>query len=68
MSIPRISAAFSPASSGDRANRRYLAMASKEGGMEIEQLAVERPHALARVEVDPIVGIDEAADVVVKLW
>jgi succinyl-CoA synthetase beta subunit len=44
----------------DRANRRYLAMASKEGGMEIEQLAVERPEALARVEVDPLVGIDEA--------
>jgi succinyl-CoA synthetase beta subunit len=44
----------------DRANRRYLAMASREGGMEIEQLAVERPEALARVEVDPIVGIDEA--------
>jgi succinyl-CoA synthetase beta subunit len=44
----------------DRANRRYLAMASKEGGMEIEQLAVERPEALARVPIDPIVGIDEA--------
>jgi succinyl-CoA synthetase beta subunit len=44
----------------DRANRRYLAMASKEGGMDIEQLAVERPEALARVPVDPIVGIDEA--------
>jgi succinyl-CoA synthetase beta subunit len=44
----------------DRSNRRYLAMASREGGMEIEQLAVERPEALARVEVDPIVGIDEA--------
>src|SRR5689334_10619667 len=44
----------------DRANRRYLAMASKEGGMEIEQLAVERPEALARVEVDPLTGIDEA--------
>jgi succinyl-CoA synthetase beta subunit len=44
----------------DRANRRYLAMASKEGGMEIEQLAVERPEALARVEVDPLVGIDQA--------
>jgi succinyl-CoA synthetase beta subunit len=44
----------------DRANRRYLAMCSKEGGMEIEQLAVERPEALARVEVDPIVGIDQA--------
>jgi succinyl-CoA synthetase beta subunit len=44
----------------DRANRRYLAMASKEGGMEIEQLAVERPEALARIPVDPLVGIDEA--------
>ena len=44
----------------DRANRTYLAMASKEGGMEIEVLAVERPEALARVAVDPIVGIDAA--------
>ncbi|HEX8971075.1 ADP-forming succinate--CoA ligase subunit beta [Oryzihumus sp.] len=44
----------------DRANRSYLAMASKEGGMEIEQLAVERPEALARIAVDPIVGIDAA--------
>ena len=44
----------------DRANRRYLAMCSKEGGMEIEQLAVERPEALARIPVDPLVGIDEA--------
>jgi succinyl-CoA synthetase beta subunit len=44
----------------DRANRRYLAMCSKEGGMEIEQLAVERPEALARVAVDPAVGIDQA--------
>lgn len=44
----------------DRAERRYLAMCSKEGGMEIEQLAVERPEALAKVAVDPNVGIDEA--------
>jgi len=44
----------------DRANRRYLAMCSKEGGMEIEQLAVERPEALARIPVDPLVGIDQA--------
>ena len=44
----------------DRANRSYLAMASKEGGMEIEQLAVERPEALARIPVDPLVGIDAA--------
>jgi succinyl-CoA synthetase beta subunit len=42
----------------DRANRTYLAMASVEGGMEIEQLAVERPDALARVPVDPIDGVD----------
>jgi succinyl-CoA synthetase beta subunit len=41
----------------DRANRSYLSLCSYEGGMEIEQLAVERPEALARVEVDPIEGI-----------
>ena len=44
----------------DRANRSYLAMCSVEGGMEIEQLATERPEALAKVEVDPLVGIDSA--------
>jgi succinyl-CoA synthetase beta subunit len=44
----------------DRSNRNYLAMCSVEGGVEIEQLAVERPEALAKVAVDPIVGIDEA--------
>ncbi|MEV7551077.1 MULTISPECIES: ADP-forming succinate--CoA ligase subunit beta [Amycolatopsis] len=71
----------------DRANRTFLAMASAEGGVEIEQLAVERPEALAKIPVDAIVGVDkakaveiltagkfpenvvdEAADVVVKLW
>ena len=44
----------------DRAHRTFLAMASKEGGMEIEQLAVERPDALARVPVDALVGVDRA--------
>ncbi|EMQ97811.1 ADP-forming succinate--CoA ligase subunit beta [Paeniglutamicibacter gangotriensis] len=44
----------------DRANRNYLAMCSVEGGMEIEELAVERPEALARIAVDPAVGIDQA--------
>ena len=43
----------------DRANRTFLAMASAEGGMEIEQLAVERPEALARIPVDPIAGVDK---------
>ncbi|MGY1837948.1 MULTISPECIES: ADP-forming succinate--CoA ligase subunit beta [unclassified Modestobacter] len=50
----------------DRSNRTFLAMASKEGGMEIEQLAVERPEALARVPVDASVGVDaqKAAEIV----
>lgn len=42
----------------DRSNRRHLAMCSKEGGMEIEQLAKERPDALAKVPL-PATGIDE---------
>jgi succinyl-CoA synthetase beta subunit len=35
-------------------------MASREGGMEIEQLAVEKPEALARVAVDALEGVDLA--------
>jgi len=44
----------------DRSNRTFLALASYEGGMEIEQLAVERPEALARVPVDASKGVDLA--------
>jgi succinyl-CoA synthetase beta subunit len=44
----------------DRAGRTFLAMASAEGGMDIEQLAVERPEALAKVPVDAQTGVDEA--------
>jgi succinyl-CoA synthetase beta subunit len=44
----------------DRSNRTYLAMASKEGGVEIETLAVERPEALAKVPVDALEGVDAA--------
>jgi succinyl-CoA synthetase beta subunit len=44
----------------DRSNRTFLAMASAEGGMEIEQLAVERPDALAKVPVDASKGVDLA--------
>ncbi len=40
----------------DRASRRYLAIASAEGGMEIEQLAAERPGALATLPIDPVRG------------
>jgi succinyl-CoA synthetase beta subunit len=44
----------------DRSNRTYLAMASAQGGMEIEVLAVERPEALAKVPIDPLAGLDLA--------
>ncbi|WP_018331007.1 ADP-forming succinate--CoA ligase subunit beta [Actinomycetospora chiangmaiensis] len=44
----------------DRSNRTFLAMCSAEGGMEIEELAVERPEALARVPIDAITGVDKA--------
>jgi succinyl-CoA synthetase beta subunit len=52
----------------DRANRSYLSLCSFEGGMEIEILAVERPEALARVEVDPIEGITlaKAKEIAIK--
>ncbi len=43
----------------DRANRTYLAMASVEGGMDIEEVARTKPEALAKTPVDAIRGIDE---------
>lgn len=42
----------------DRSGRRHLAMCSREGGMDIETLAKERPEALAKVGLDPEKGID----------
>ena len=42
----------------DRANRSHLALCSREGGMDIETLAQERPEALVRRQLDPTVGID----------
>jgi succinyl-CoA synthetase beta subunit len=44
----------------DRANRNYLVLCSYEGGMEIEQLAEERPDALARIAISPAEGISLA--------
>ena len=44
----------------DRSNRTFLSLCSVEGGMDIEQLAVERPEALAKVAVDAVKGIDKA--------
>lgn len=44
----------------DRANRTFLAMASREGGMEIEEVAATNPDALARIAIDPLTGVDAA--------
>jgi succinyl-CoA synthetase beta subunit len=40
----------------DRGEKRALFMLTKEGGIEIEEVAAERPEALARLEVDPLEG------------
>jgi succinyl-CoA synthetase beta subunit len=42
----------------DRANRTFLAMASVEGGMEIEEVAAHKPEALVKVPINPIHGVD----------
>lgn len=44
----------------DRSNRTFLSLCSVEGGMEIEQLAEERPEALAKVPISAVSGIDLA--------
>ncbi len=41
----------------DRANRNFLVMASVAGGMEIEEVAKTQPEKLARVGIDPNVGV-----------
>ncbi|WP_329310955.1 ADP-forming succinate--CoA ligase subunit beta [Streptomyces sp. NBC_01262] len=67
----------------DRAGGAWLAMASAEGGMDIEEVAATRPEALARIPVDPGEGVTrdtareiaaaaglpaEAVPVLVALW
>ncbi|MEU9733401.1 ADP-forming succinate--CoA ligase subunit beta [Streptomyces sp. NPDC048002] len=67
----------------DRAAGRFLAIASAEGGMEIEEVAAQRPEVVARVPVDPAEGVTSAkaqeiaaaaglpprtVDVLVRLW
>ncbi|MFE7240441.1 ADP-forming succinate--CoA ligase subunit beta [Streptomyces sp. NPDC057580] len=43
----------------DRTNGTFLAIASAEGGMEIEEVAATRPEAVARIPVDPVEGVTE---------
>ncbi|MGW7267094.1 ADP-forming succinate--CoA ligase subunit beta [Streptomyces sp. NPDC054842] len=67
----------------DRAAGRFVAIASAEGGTEIEEVAANRPEAVARVPVDPARGVTSAkaaeiaeaaglppqtVDVLVRLW
>ncbi len=49
----------------DRANRNFLVMASVAGGMEIEEVAKTQPEKLARVGIDPNVGVtlDKAKEI-----
>ena len=49
----------------DRANRTFLAMASVEGGMDIEEVAATKPEALAKIRVDAIEGCtkEKAAEI-----
>ena len=40
----------------DRGDKKALFMFTKEGGIDIEEVAAERPDALARLHVDPLEG------------
>jgi succinyl-CoA synthetase beta subunit len=43
----------------DRAGRRILLMGSAEGGVEIEQVAAERPEAIVTIHADPLLGLED---------
>lgn len=53
----------------DRATQKPLIMSSSEGGVEIEVVAKEKPEAIQRLTVDPLIGVKsyEARDVAMKL-
>lgn len=41
----------------DRTERKPVMMASSEGGVEIEQVAVETPEKIMKVHIDPLLGL-----------
>jgi len=43
----------------DRSAKQHLGMLSAQGGVDIEQVAEEQPEAIARIHVDPFVGLRE---------
>ncbi|MEW2389102.1 ADP-forming succinate--CoA ligase subunit beta [Streptomyces venezuelae] len=78
-----ISAEFYVSYALDRATGRFLAIASAEGGTEIEEVAAARPDAVARIPIDPAEGVTEekaaeiaaaaglpagTADTLLRLW
>jgi succinyl-CoA synthetase beta subunit len=44
----------------DRAGRQFMSICSVEGGVEIEEVAHTNPEAVARIGIDPLVGVDRA--------
>ncbi|MCB1142206.1 MAG: ADP-forming succinate--CoA ligase subunit beta [Leptospiraceae bacterium] len=44
----------------DRSTKKTILMASKEGGMEIEEVAEKEPEKIIKIEVDPGIGIQPA--------
>ena len=44
----------------DRPNKLHLGMLSAEGGVEIEEVAVTNPEAIAMLHINPLDGLDEA--------
>jgi len=44
----------------DRSSSRIVFMASMEGGVEIEQIAVKRPEKILKTTIDPIMGPDSS--------
>ncbi|MBS1847740.1 MAG: ADP-forming succinate--CoA ligase subunit beta [Actinobacteria bacterium] len=49
----------------DRSAKKHLGMLSAQGGVEIETVAETDPDAIAKIWVDPSVGLDEAT---IRAW
>lgn len=43
----------------DRSERKFLGMMSAKGGIDIEEVAATEPDAIARVLIDPLLGISD---------
>lgn len=56
-----IAAEFYASFTIDRSAKRYLGMVSAEGGVEIEEVAARDPEAIAKVGVNPLVGLKDNA-------